>query len=224
MFNRIREDIENVMVMDPAARTWWEIITCYPGLKAIWWHRVAHWLWIHRMRWLARYISHVTRFRTGIEIHPGAKIGRRFFIDHGMGVVIGETAEIDDDVLMYKGAVLGGTSLDKGKRHPTVGSCVIIGSNAVILGPITVGDNARIGSGAVVLKSVPPDSTAVGVPARVVRGPHVGPKPSLALQHDRLPDPVAEAFRALEERLKTMEDEVGLLRDGMATSLPERHN
>lgn len=224
MFSRIREDIENVMVMDPAARTWWEVLTCYPGLKAIWWHRIAHWLWEHRLHWLARYISHVTRFRTGIEIHPGAHIGRRFFIDHGMGVVIGETAEIGDDVLMYKGAVLGGTSLNKGKRHPTVGSCVIIGSNAVILGPITIGDNARIGSGAVVLKPVPPDSTAVGVPARIVRGPHIEPQPSVALQHDRLPDPVAEALRSLEERIKAMEDQVQALTNGVTAAQPDRIN
>jgi len=210
MLSRIREDIENVMMMDPAARNWWEVVTCYPGLKAIWWHRIASWLWHHGFRWLARYISHVTRFRTGIEIHPGAKLGRRVFIDHGMGVVIGETAEVGDDVLIYKGAVLGGISLDKGKRHPTVGKCVIIGSNAVILGPLEIGDNSRIGSGAVVLKPVPANSTAVGVPARVVRGPRVELKPSVALQHDRLPDPTAEACAALDQRLRLIEKHLNM--------------
>jgi len=221
MFARIKEDISNALVMDPAARNWWEVFTCYPGLRAIWWHRIAHWLWLHKMYWPARYISHVTRFHTGIEIHPGATIGRRVFIDHGMGVVIGETAEVGDDVLIYKGAVLGGTSLNKGKRHPTVGNCVIIGTNAVILGPITIGDNARIGSGAVVLKPVPPDSTAVGVPARVVRGPHVEPKPEVALQHDRLPDPMAEMYRSLDERLRQLEDELIAIRSSEGR-IPER--
>jgi len=222
MYARIREDISNALAMDPAARNWWEIITCYPGIQAIWWHRIAHWLWRHRLYWLARYISHVTRFRTGIEIHPGATIGRRVFIDHGMGVVIGETAKVGDDVLIYKGAVLGGISLNKGKRHPTIGNCVIIGSNAVILGPITIGDNARIGSGAVVLKPVPPDSTAVGVPARVVRGPHIEPKPAVALQHDRMPDPVAEMYRSLDGRLQQLEDELIAIRAGAEGKLPER--
>ncbi len=224
MLTRLREDVNNALAMDPAARNWWEIITCYPGIQAIWWHRIAHWLWGHHLRWPARYISHITRFRTGIEIHPGATIGRRVFIDHGMGVVIGETAEIGDDVLLYKGAVLGGISLNKGKRHPTIGNCVIIGSNAVILGPITIGDNARIGSGAVVLKPVPPDSTAVGVPARVVRGPHIESKPVVALQHDRMPDPVAEMYRSLDERLRQLEDELVAIRAENEGRLPERQN
>ncbi|TEU15862.1 MAG: serine O-acetyltransferase, partial [Anaerolineales bacterium] len=196
MLARLKEDMQAVFEKDPAARTRWEVITSYPGLHAIWLHRLAHALWHRRLRWLARFISHISRFLTGIEIHPAATIGRRLVIDHGMGVVVGETTEIGDDVLMYKGAVLGGTSLNKGKRHPTIGNGVVIGTNAVILGPISVGDNARIGSGAVVIKPVPADSTAVGVPARVVRGPLVERAPMGTLQHGQLPDPVMAAFRA----------------------------
>lgn len=211
IWGRLKEDLQTVFQKDPAARTWWEVITCYPGLHAIWMHRIAHGLWKRRLRWLARFLSHINRFLTGIEIHPGATIGRRFFIDHGMGIVIGETAEVGDDVLMYKGAVLGGTSLNKGKRHPTVGNGVVIGSNAVILGPISIGDNARIGSGAVVVKPVPADSTAVGVPARVVRGPHLEKAPNAVLQHGQLPDPVAEACRALDARVEELEAQVANL-------------
>jgi len=216
-----KEDIQTVFEKDPAARTWWEVLTCYPGLHAIWLHRIAHALWRRRLCWLARFISHINRFLTGIEIHPGATIGRRFFIDHGMGIVIGETTEIGDDVLMYKGAVLGGTSLHKGKRHPTIGNGVVIGSNAVILGPITIGDNAKIGSGAVVINSVPADSTAVGVPARVVRGPHIRrrPAPDLQLDHARLPDPVAEACRRLDIRMRELEDELQVLRDYVRSAI-----
>jgi serine O-acetyltransferase len=180
-------------------------------LHAVWLHRLAHALWRLGLRWVARFVSHVGRFLTAIEIHPGAEIGRRFFIDHGMGVVIGETAEIGDDVLMYKGAVLGGTSRSKGKRHPTIGDGVIIGSNAVILGPITIGDNVKVGSGAVVIKSVPSDSTVVGVPGRVVRGPHME---EMKLDHGRLPDPVAEITHALEERIRDLEAEVDSLQEG----------
>ena len=212
MIARLREDLNTVFEKDPAARSWWEVVTCYPGLHAIWMHRIAHGLWRRGFRWPARFLSHINRFLTGIEIHPGATIGRRFFIDHGMGVVIGETAEVGDDVLMYKGSVLGGTSLNKGKRHPTIGNGVVIGSNAIILGPITVGHNARIGSGAVVVRPVPADSTAVGVPARVVRGPHIEPKPSIILQHGQLPDPIAEALRAMEDRVRQVEGELGELR------------
>jgi len=212
MIARLREDLNTVFQKDPAARSWWEVITCYPGLHAIWMHRIAHALWRRRLHWPARFLSHINRFLTGIEIHPGATIGRRFFIDHGMGIVIGETAEVGDDVLMYKGAVLGGTSLNKGKRHPTIGNGVVIGSNAIVLGPITVGDNARIGSGAVVVKPVPADSTAVGVPARVVRGPHIEPRPSVILQHGQLPDPVADALRAMEDRVRQVEGELAELR------------
>ena len=168
MFSRIREEIAVVFERDPAARNSWEVITCYPGFHALLVHRLAHWLWGMRLRWLARLVSHLGRFLTGIEIHPGAQIGRRFFIDHGMGVVIGETAEIGDDCTLYHGVTLGGTSWNKGKRHPTLGNGVVLGAGAKILGPITVGDGARVGSNAVVVKSVPPGATAVGIPARIL--------------------------------------------------------
>jgi len=218
MLARLKEDMQTVFSKDPAARTWWEVVTCYPGLHAIWMHRIAHALWGHRLLWLARFLSHLNRFLTGIEIHPGATIGRRFFIDHGMGIVIGETAEIGDDVLMYKGTVLGGVSLEKGKRHPTINNGAVIGSNAVILGPITIGENARIGSGAVVVKPVPADSTAVGVPARVVRGPHVEPEPSILLHHERLPDPIADVFRELEKRVQGLEKELASVKQAQGSN------
>ncbi|MEK7874568.1 MAG: serine O-acetyltransferase [Pseudomonadota bacterium] len=168
MFSRIKEEIAVVFERDPAARNAWEVITCYPGFHALLVHRVAHGLWGARLRWLARLTSHVGRFLTGIEIHPGARIGRRFFIDHGMGVVIGETAEIGDDCTLYHGVTLGGTSWNKGKRHPTLGNGVVLGAGAKILGPIIIGDGARVGSNAVVVKSVPPGATAIGIPAHIV--------------------------------------------------------
>jgi len=168
MFSGIQEEIAVVFERDPAARNTWEVITCYPGFHALLAHRVAHWLWGARLKWLARLTSHVGRFLTGIEIHPGARIGRRFFIDHGMGVVIGETAEIGDDCTLYHGVTLGGTSWNKGKRHPTLGNGVVLGAGAKILGPITIGDGARVGSNAVVVKSVPPGATAIGIPAHIV--------------------------------------------------------
>ncbi len=215
MFNTLREDIRTVFIKDPAARSLLEVVFCYPGLHALWFHRVAHFLWRHKLRFPARFISHISRFLTGIEIHPGAKIGRRFFIDHGAGVVIGETAEIGDDVLMYQGTVLGGTSLKKEKRHPTVGSHVVIGTGAVALGAISIGDGARIGSGSVVIKSVPPGATVVGIPGRVVED---GQSPLMELEHGKLPDPVAEAIRLvlqrqnkLEERLRRLENSSGVL-------------
>jgi serine O-acetyltransferase len=198
-----QEDIATVYAEDPAAKSTLEVIVCYPGLQAIWLHRLAHWLWERQFLFLGRLLSHVNRFLTGIEIHPGAKIGRRFFIDHGMGVVIGETAEVGDDVLMYKGVVLGGTSLEKKKRHPTIGNNVVIGSNAVILGPITVSAGARIGSGSVVIKPVPQGATVVGVPGRVVR--MNGQRLPVDLEHARLPDPVVEALDSLATRLADME-------------------
>ena len=170
MFSRLREDISSVFERDPAARTSWEVLTCYPGLHALFMHRVAHWFWTRRLRWLGRFISHLARFFTGIEIHPGATIGRRFFIDHGMGVVIGETAVIGDDVTLYHGVTLGGTSWNKGKRHPTLEDGVVVGAGAKVLGPITVGANAKVGSNAVVVKNVPAGTTAVGNPARVIDG------------------------------------------------------
>ena len=168
MFARIREDIACVFDRDPAARSTWEVITCYPGFHALLIHRLAHAFWRVKLRWLARFTSHCSRFLTGIEIHPGAKIGRRAFIDHGMGVVIGETAELGDDCTLYHGVTLGGTTWNKGKRHPTLGCGVVIGAGAKVLGPISVGDGARIGSNAVVVKDVPPGATAVGIPARII--------------------------------------------------------
>ena len=168
MFGHLREDIRAVFDRDPAARSFWEVLTCYPGIHALILHRLAHWLWRHRLRWLARFTAHVSRFMTGIEIHPGATIGRRFFIDHGMGVVIGETAVIGDDVTLYHGVTLGGTSWSKGKRHPTLEDGVVIGAGAKVLGPITMAARAKVGSNAVVTKSVPPGATAVGNPARII--------------------------------------------------------
>lgn len=210
MFKRIAEDIRTAFREDPAARTVMEVILCYPGLHAIWLHRIAHFFWRHGWKNLARLISHISRFLTGIEIHPGAKIGRRFFIDHGMGIVIGETTEIGDDVLMYQGAVLGGTTREKKKRHPTIGNRVVIGADAVVLGAIEVGEDARIGSGSVVVKPVPAGVTVVGVPARIAEKPKV--KPLIDLEHGHLPDPVAEAVNillkkqdALEERIRNLE-------------------
>jgi serine O-acetyltransferase len=170
MFQRLREDIACILERDPAARSAWEVLTCYPGLHALVLHRRASWCRRHGLHWLARFISHISRFLTGIEIHPGATIGRRVFIDHGMGVVIGETAEIGDECTIYQGVTLGGTSLAKGaKRHPTLGRGVIVGANSQVLGGFTVGDGARVGSSAVVLKAVPPGATAIGNPARVLQ-------------------------------------------------------
>ncbi len=170
MFARLREDIHSVFDRDPAARSVLEVLTCYPGIHAITLHRLAHWLWGHRLRWLARFVAHISRFLTGIEIHPGATIGRRFFIDHGMGVVIGETAVIGDDVTLYHGVTLGGTSWNKGKRHPTLENGVVIGAGAKVLGPITMGAGAKVGSNAVVVRDVPGGATAVGNPARIIQG------------------------------------------------------
>src|SRR3982751_4174624 len=169
MFERLRSDIACILERDPAARSKWEVLTCYPGLHAIWIHKLARGFWLHGMKWLGRFTSHLGRFLTGIEIHPGATIGRRVFIDHGMGVVVGETAEIGDDCTIYQGVTLGGTSLGRGiKRHPTLGRGVIVSANSQVLGGFTVGDGARIGASSVVLKEVPPGVTAVGNPARVL--------------------------------------------------------
>jgi serine O-acetyltransferase len=207
MFARIREDIETVFARDPAARTVWEVVCCYPGLHAIWIYRLAHALWTHRLRFLGRLVSHANRFLTGVEIHPGATIGRRFFIDHGMGVVIGETAEIGDDVLMYQDAVLGGTSTEKVKRHPTVGNSVVIGAGAILLGPIVVGDRARIGAGSVVVKDIPAGATVVGVPARIAEtGREAGPLE--VLEHARLPDPGLRVLVEMTERQERLESRV----------------
>jgi serine O-acetyltransferase len=168
MFNNIKEDIASVFARDPAARTTFEVLTCYPGLHARIFHRLSNWLWHAELKWMARFTSHFARWLTGIEIHPGATIGRRFFIDHGMGVVIGETAEIGDDVTLYHGVTLGGTSWKEGKRHPTLGNGVVVGAGAKILGPIYIGENAKIGSNAVVVKDVPAGATAAGIPARIL--------------------------------------------------------
>jgi serine O-acetyltransferase len=172
MFAHFREDLACVFDRDPAARTTWEVLTCYPGFHALTLHRFSHWLWGHRLRWFARATSHFTRWITGIEIHPGATIGRRVFIDHGMGVVIGETAEIMDDCTLYHGVTLGGTSWNKGKRHPTLMPGVVIGAGAKVLGPITIGAGAKVGSNAVVVRDVPEGATAVGIPARIVEPGH----------------------------------------------------
>jgi len=197
------EDISAVFAKDPAAKSVLEVLLCYPGLQAVAFHRAASFLWRHNFKFLGRLISHIGRFITGIEIHPGAKIGKRFFIDHGMGVLIGETAEIGDDVLMYQGVVLGGTSLQKKKRHPTIGNNVVIGTAAILLGPINVGDGARVGANSVVIHSVPPGATVVGIPGRVVRN---GKEPVSPLEHAKLPDPVAEAIRLV---LKEQEQLIG---------------
>lgn len=210
MFRILKEDVKTVFARDPAARNLLEVMFCYPGFHALRLHRLAHFLWQRKLRLTARLLSHVNRFLTGVEIHPGARIGRRFFLDHGMGVVIGETAEIGDDVLMYQGVVLGGTSLEKKKRHPTIENSVVIGAAAILLGPITLGEGARVGANSVVVKSVPPGATVVGVPGRVVEEER---PPVIDLEHGKLPDPVNEAIRLvledqgkLEERIHRLEE------------------
>lgn len=240
MFERMREDIQSVFHRDPAARNAFEVLTCYPGLHAIWIHRLSHWLWTHEWKWLARMSSNLGRWLTGVEIHPGARIGRRFFIDHGMGIVIGETAEIGDDVTLYHGVTLGGTSWNKGKRHPTLEDGVIVGAGAKILGPFTVGAGAKIGSNAVVTREVPPGATAVGIPGRViVKSSDEQEAKRKAITEkigfdaygvsEDMPDPVARAIgqlldhvQAVEERLEGM---CGALKalgsDYCAKELPE---
>ena len=224
MFSRIRSDIQCILSRDPAARSSWEVITCYPGLHAIWLHRPAHWCWTHGLRWLGRFISHLARWATGIEIHPGAVLGERVFIDHGMGVVIGETAEVGDGCTIYHGVTLGGTSLYKGeKRHPTLGRNVVVSAGAKVLGGFTVGDDAKIGSNAVVIKPVPAGATAVGIPARIIashkdHGADVtesqaeGAKGFSAYgvtpQQD---DPLALALRSLADSAAGQEQQIALL-------------
>ncbi len=205
MFSRLREDIRSVFDRDPAARTTWEVLTCYPGFHALVLHRLAHWLWTRNFYWLGRLTSHCARFLTGIEIHPGATIGRRFFIDHGMGVVIGETAKIGDDVTLYHGVTLGGTSWNVGKRHPTLESGVVVGAGAQILGPITIGMRAKVGSNAVVVKDVPSGTTAVGNPARIIDSAQAQKREEKAGQMgfsayalgDKQDDPLAKAIHGL---------------------------
>jgi len=206
MFSRLRREIGAVFERDPAAKSLIEVILCYPGLHALIGYRIAHWFYQHKCFLLARLISQVIRFFTGIEIHPGARIGEGFFIDHGMGVVIGETTEIGDNVTIYQGVTLGGTGKERGKRHPTIGNNVIIATGAKVLGSITIGDNAKVGAGAVVIKPVPPNSTVVGVPGRVVM--QDGMRVGLDLEHGKMPDPVANFFEEMEKRVKTLEKQV----------------
>lgn len=206
MFKTLKEDVEVVFDQDPAARTYLEVILTYSGLHAIWAHRVAHALYKRKFFFLARVISQISRFFTGIEIHPGAKIGRRFFIDHGMGVVIGETCEIGDNVTIYQGVTLGGTGKEKGKRHPTIKDNVLISTGAKVLGSITIGENSKIGGGSVVLKEVPPNSTVVGIPGRVVV--QDGKRIKRDLNHSDLPDPVADRFKEMQQELEQLRKEL----------------
>ena len=203
MFKDLKETIAAYQARDPAARSWLEILLLYPGIKAVRSHRLAHWCYRHNLKFLARAISQRSRRRTGIEIHPGATIGRRLVIDHGMGIVIGETAEIGDDCLIYHGVTLGGTGKDVGKRHPTLGDDVVVGAGAKVLGPFTVGSGSKIGAGAVVLKEVPPNCTVVGNPGRIVR--REGKAHGVDLDHVHLPDPVKEHITALERRVDELE-------------------
>ena len=204
------EDARNIQRKDPAARTVLEVILLYPGFHILVYHRIAHWLFEHKHFFLARWVSQRGRHKTGIEIHPGAKIGRRLFIDHGMGIVIGETAEIGDDCTIYHGVTLGGTGKDTGKRHPTIGNNVLISTGAKVLGPFTVGDNSRIGANAVVLQEVPPDSTVVGVKARVVKiaGQRVGSSPAYTLDQIHLPDPLTQELCRLQSRVYANEQKL----------------
>lgn len=206
MFTRLKEDIDVIFEQDPAARSYLEVILTYSGLHAIWNHRIAHAFYKSRMFFIARCISQFSRFLTGIEIHPGAQIGRRFFIDHGMGIVIGETCEIGNNVSVFQGVTLGGTGKEKGKRHPTIKDNVLIATGAKVLGSITVGENSKIGAGSVVLKEVPPNSTVVGIPGKVVI--QDGVKIKRDLNHSDLPDPIADRFKELENEIKKLKAEL----------------
>lgn len=220
MFDRLREDIQCVFDRDPAARNVFEILTTYPGLHAVVFHRFYHWLWNKGFQWLARWISSLTRLLTGVEIHPGARIGNRFFIDHGMGVVIGETAEVGDDCTIYHGVTLGGTSWKKGKRHPTLGNNVVIGAGAKVLGPVTIGNDARVGSNAVVLKDVPQGATVVGVPGRVLVVEEKTEKQEARAEIAKkigfdaygmsqdMPDPVAHAINCMLDHTHQMDKKI----------------
>ncbi len=203
MFRAIREQVQTVFREDPAAKSVLEVLLCYPGFHAVLWHRVAHRFYRWRLYLIARLISNTNRFFTGVDIHPGARIGRRLFIDHGMGLVIGETTEIGDDVLLYQNVTLGGTGKERGKRHPTIGNKVVVGTGAKVLGNITVGDNVKIGAGSVVIRPVPPHSTVVGVPGRIVRmrGTQAGEE----LEHGQLPDPEGQAIEDLTKRVDELE-------------------
>ena len=206
MFDTIKEDIQTVFSNDPAAKSTIEVILCYPGLDALWLHKIAHWFWIRDHRLTGRFISHINRFLTGIEIHPGATIGRRFFIDHGMGVVIGETTIVGDDVLLYKGVVLGGTSLEDKKRHPTIGNNVVVGTNAIVLGDIEIGDNCKIGAGSVVTKPAPPGSTIVGIPGKTLDSIKKQNKRTHDLEHGKIPDPITEILNSIIQRQEDLEE------------------
>jgi serine O-acetyltransferase len=220
MFNKLRGDIACILERDPAARSWWEVLTCYPGLHAIYVQKLAHWFWTHRLGWLGRFTSHLGRWLTGIEIHPGAKIGSCVFIDHGMGVVIGETAEVGDGCTIYQGVTLGGTSLYRGaKRHPTLGPGVVVGAGAKVLGGFVVGAGAKIGSNAVVVKEVPAGATVVGIPGRIVE------EPQSAAQAERFAayavvaeqdDPHAKAIQKLVEHSRELEQALANLKDRLA--------
>ncbi len=205
MFERIREDINTVFSNDPAAKSTIEVVLCYPGLHALWFHKIAHWFWVRNHKLMGRFISHLNRFFTGIEIHPGAQIGRRFFIDHGMGVVIGETTIVGDDVLLYKGVVLGGTSLEAKKRHPTIGNNVVVGTNAIVLGDITIGENCKIGAGSVVTKPAPPNSTIVGIPGKTLQSIKEENKHIHDLEHGKIPDPITDILNTLIQRQEELE-------------------
>jgi serine O-acetyltransferase len=213
MFKKLRSEFNTVFEKDPAARSRIEVLLAYPGLHAILFHRVSHWFYHHKLVLIARLISHFGRFMTGIEIHPGAMIGERFFIDHGMGVVIGETSEIGDDVLLYQGVTLGGTGIEKGKRHPTIRNNVVVGAGAKVLGAITIGDNVRIGAGSVVVRDVPDNTTVVGVPARAVfeQGKRVTPLD--VLDHGQLPDPEVEIVKILVDRIHRLEERVNKIKE-----------
>jgi serine O-acetyltransferase len=209
VFAKIREDIYSVFDRDPAARSVLEIIFCYPGLHAVWFYRIAHWFWTHELYFFGRFTSHIARFLTGIEIHPGAKIGEKFFIDHGMGVVIGETAEIGNNVTLYHGVTLGGVTWDKVKRHPTIDDNVVIGSGAKVLGPFRVGKDSKIGSNSVVVKEVPENSSVVGIPGRVVMQEEKKvEKVRPDLEHGKMPDPEAKAISCLFDQIRALEKKV----------------
>ncbi|MBR1368783.1 serine acetyltransferase [Methanocalculus chunghsingensis] len=217
----IREDIRTVFEKDPAARSTLEVICCYPGMHALWMHRIAHRLWSYGLHFPARLLSHISRALTGVEIHPGATIGRRVFIDHGSGIVIGETAEVGDDVLIYMGVVLGGTSLTKGKRHPTIGNNVTIGSGAAVLGPIEIGEGARVGAGSVVVRPVPAGATVIGVPGRIA-GPDEPRAPGV-LDHGDMPDPMLRVVSRLLDRQSRLEERIFELERDHVTKEAKRH-
>ena len=214
LFKMIVEDIRCALHRDPAARNWVEVLFNYAGLHAIWAYRVNHWLWAHKVYFPARWFSQVARWFTGVEIHPGAVIGRRFFIDHGMGVVIGETSEVGDDVTFYHQVTLGGVSLEKGKRHPTLGDNVVVGAGAKILGAIEIGSGSRIGANAVVVKPVPPDSVVVGVPGQIVKRTRKDLEEPIDLHHDRLPDTIGDAMRQVLARLDYLEEKMEVHENG----------